>query len=186
MPKTKFSASALVIWRLAELEARNLGSREIEPTHLLLGLAKSVDVDLPAVLDKATPDYNDTLEELLREVRRIRTAFGNAEADPKVLRRRLRKLAMNGRAPAVAEEHLHRSDRTKRIFLNASQLAEIAGGTLYPVHLMLAVLLASDERRDEILEELGVNGKRLAQAARQEAGFVKPNGGRGSRRSLGN
>jgi hypothetical protein len=41
-----------VAWRLAELEARQLKAFTIEPTHLLLGLWKSVDLDLPTLVQR--------------------------------------------------------------------------------------------------------------------------------------
>ena len=54
--------------RLAELEARQLKASTIEPTHLLLGLCKSVDLDLPVLVQKDPPDRDEVLEEFLREV----------------------------------------------------------------------------------------------------------------------
>ena len=45
--KPLHSNSLILVWRVAEYEARNLKASMIEPSHLLLGLCKIVDVDLP-------------------------------------------------------------------------------------------------------------------------------------------
>ena len=49
--KAPRSISLLVVWRLAELEAKHLGATQLEPAHFLIGLAKAVDVDWIEVVD---------------------------------------------------------------------------------------------------------------------------------------
>jgi hypothetical protein len=44
--KSRHSSSLILIWRIAEFEARHLNASTIEPTHLLLGLCKVVDLDM--------------------------------------------------------------------------------------------------------------------------------------------
>jgi hypothetical protein len=68
--KVRHSDSLILIWQLAELEARQLKASIIEPTHLLLGLCKSVDLGLPTLVQKDSPDRDEVLEELLRQDRR--------------------------------------------------------------------------------------------------------------------
>jgi ATP-dependent Clp protease ATP-binding subunit ClpA len=140
---------------------------------------------MPSILDKRHPSYNDSLEELLREVRRIRTIFDGADLNPKTVRRRLRKTLM-GEDVGPVPKTVHRSPATKAIFSKASNLAEISGGIVYPAHLLLAVFLAEDERRDSLLQELGVNKRRLMQLTREEAGFRKAGQLRGTKHSFGN
>ena len=41
------SNSLILVWRVAEFEARHSKASTIEPTHLMLGLCKVVDLDLP-------------------------------------------------------------------------------------------------------------------------------------------
>jgi hypothetical protein len=42
---------------------------------------------------------------------------------------------------------------------------------VYPVHLLYAVLVAKDERRDEAMRELGIDKGRLRELARSEVIF---------------
>ena len=81
----KHSASLILVWRVAEFEARHAKASTIEPTHLLLGLCKVVDLDLPEFVAKDAPDRDEVLEELLREVRRLRTVFRAAGLDAKTV-----------------------------------------------------------------------------------------------------
>jgi hypothetical protein len=46
--------SLILVWHIAEIEARNLGSRHIDPPHLFLGLLKIVDLDLEKALAKSS------------------------------------------------------------------------------------------------------------------------------------
>src|SRR5881396_287718 len=81
--KSRHSNSLILIWRLAEFEARHLDTSTIEPTHLLLGLCKVVDLDLPELVAKDSPNRDEVLEELLRDVRKLRTVFRAAGLDAK-------------------------------------------------------------------------------------------------------
>src|ERR1017187_5593435 len=87
----KHSNSLILVWQIAELEARRLHSENIEARHLLIGLCKIVDVDLPALVSHDTQDRDAVLEDLLREVRRLRTVFRTADVDARHLRRSLRR-----------------------------------------------------------------------------------------------
>src|ERR1700747_2049483 len=111
--KSHHSQSLISIWRIAEIEARHLNAPEIEPTHLLLGLCKVVDVDLPSIVSKDAPDRDEILEELLREVRRLRTVFRVAGVNAKALRRRLRRASPERCFPLDESERLHRSRGAK-------------------------------------------------------------------------
>src|SRR5260370_12327449 len=90
----RHSNSLIFIWRLAELEAKLLKSLTIEPTHLLLGLCKSVDIDLPGLFEKRSPDREEMLGELLREAGRLRSIFETARFDPRRFRRSLLRLCV--------------------------------------------------------------------------------------------
>src|SRR5438477_6222983 len=43
--KSRHSNSLILVWRVAEFETRHLNAPKIEPTRLLLGLCKVVDLD---------------------------------------------------------------------------------------------------------------------------------------------
>jgi ATP-dependent Clp protease ATP-binding subunit ClpA len=164
----KHSASLIFVWRVAELEARNSKSSTIEPTHLLLGLCKVVDLDLPEILSKDLPDRNEMLEELLREVRKLRTIYLAAGLDAKSFRRRLRRISPERRFELQKKENLHRSPAAKRVFADAEHFAQLGSSTVYPIHLLYATLFADDENRDAILTELNIEKKRLLTISKRE------------------
>ena len=170
------SESLILIWRIAELHARKLLAEKIEPHHLLLALTKCVDLDLITLVPKDTPNHDELLEQLLREVRRIRTVFRVADFDARTFRRRLRKVAPEARFAVDDHETLHRSKATKKLFMEAQQFAELSGQVVYPVHLLLALLFAQDQFSDEVMRELGVDRKRLQEIAKREIFTTKATG----------
>jgi hypothetical protein len=167
--KARHSDSLILIWQLAELEARHLHSPTIEPTHLLLGLCKSVDVDLPALFAEHSPDRDEILEELLREVRRLRTVFETVGLDARGFRRALRRQAGGHTSSPPEFQRLHRSKETKQVFADAEHIAEIANCMVFPVHLLYAVLSSSGETHSHLIVRLGCNPERLQKAAKREA-----------------
>lgn len=162
------SSSLILIWRVAELEARHQSASTIEPTHLLLGLCKVVDLDLPGLVSKDSPDRDEVLEELLREVRKLRTIFRAAGLDAKTFRRRLRCAAPERRFSLAESKRLRRSSAAKQVFADAEHFAQLGSGTVYPVHLLYATLLAEDKHRDATLAELEIEKKRLMSVAKRE------------------
>lgn len=167
--KPRHSASLILVWRIAEFEARHLNASTIEPTHLLLGLCKVVDLDLPEFVSKDEPDRDETLEELLREVRRLRTVFRVAGVDTKTLRRALRRKSHERRFSLDESERLRRSSSAKIIFTDAEHFAQLGNCAVYPVHLLYATLLAEDEYRDATLGKLNIDNKRLLSVAKRDA-----------------
>ena len=166
--KSRHSNSLILVWRVAEFEARHQKASVIEPTHLLLGLCKVVDLDLPQFVSKDSPDRDEVLEELLREVRKLRTVFRTADLDAKIFRRRLRRPSPDRRFALGESELLHRSSSAKRVFTDAEHFAQLGGGSTYPIHLLYATLLAEDEQRDKTFTELGIDKKRLLNVAKRE------------------
>lgn len=169
--KVRHSDSLILIWRLAELEARQLKASTIEPTHLLLGLCKAVDLDLPTLVQKDSPDRDEVLEELLREVRRLRTIFRAAGLDARTFRRALRRKSGGDRIAPSESQRLRRSKAAKQVFADAEHFAEMANSVVFPVQLLFAVVLADDEVRDDLLDHLGVEPDRLREVAKREVAF---------------
>jgi Clp amino terminal domain, pathogenicity island component len=167
--KSRHSASLLLVWRIAEFEARNLNASKIEPPHLLLGLSKVVDLDLPEMVSKNAPDRDEILEELLREVRKLRTIFRVADVDARALRRSLRRRSQERRFSLDDSEQLHRSSAAKIVFADAEHFAQLGNCAVYPVHLLYAALLAEDDRRDAIFHKLGIDKTRLLSVSKRDA-----------------
>jgi hypothetical protein len=170
---SRHSASLILVWRVAEFEACQLNSATIEPTHLLIGLCKVVDLDLPELVSKNTPDRDEVLEELLREVRRLRTVFRVAGVDAKILRRSLRRACQERRFSLDQSKRLRRSPAAKAAFADAEHFAQLANCSVYPIHLLCATLLAEDEHRDASLARLNLRKKRLLNVAKRDALTVK-------------
>jgi len=167
--KTRHSTSLLLVWRVAELEARNLKAPFLDPSHLFLGLCKIVDLDLPALVSKETPDRDAVLEELLRETRRLREVFRKAAFDAQRFRRRFRKVLTTGSSVMEARGRLHRTDDAKDAFAQAERTACLGDGAVYPVHLLYAVLAVKDAARGEVLKELAIEKPRLDEASKRGA-----------------
>ncbi len=167
--KPSHSTSLLLIWRVAELEARNLKAPFLEPSHLLLGLCKIVDLDLPELISKETPDRDAVLEELLRETRRLREVFRKAAFDPQKFRRSFRKILTTGSSVMETRGRLHRTDDAKDTFAAAERTACLGDGTVLPVHLLHALLAVTDSPRDKLLSELGTDKRCLEEAAKHAA-----------------
>lgn len=175
--KPHHSASLMLAWQVAELEAKRLRAEFIEPIHLLIGLCKIVDLDLPALVTKDTPDRDAVLEELLREVRRLRTVFHTASVDARILRRSLRRANEGNQDRVIPEGRLHRTQASKDVFADAEHYAELTESPVYPIHLLYAVLLSADSDRDAVMQDVGVDPKRLQDAAKREILYRKSDAG---------
>ena len=175
--KIQHTDSLFLVWRVAQIEAQKLKVATLEPTHLALALAKIVDVDFTELVPKGAKNRDATLEELLREARRLRTIFRVAGLNPQEFRRLLRLNAPTSRFAQEETETMHRSAAAKKIFSEAEQFAELSGQQqVYPVHLLLAVLIASDDVRDAVLLNLGVKKNRLVEIAKREIFTTRPTG----------
>jgi len=127
-----------------------------------------VDLDLRELVSKDLPDRDDVLEELLREVRKLRTVFRVAGLHAKTFRRSLRCAAPERGFALDETERLRRSSASKRVFADSEQFAQLRDGTVYPVHLLYATLLADDGHRDATLTRLNIDKKCLLRAAKGE------------------
>jgi ATP-dependent Clp protease ATP-binding subunit ClpA len=164
----RVSSSLVLIWQVAEFEARRLTSPTIEPLHFLLGLSKVVDLDLPAMIKQELPNRGEILEECLREVRRLRHLFQNAGLDATAFRRRLRRALGDHGLMLECPGCLHRGPAARKVFADAENYAQLDNGVVYPAHLLFAILATNDTQRDRVLKELGINEERLQEAAAQE------------------
>ena len=162
------SQSLLLVWKIAEIEARHLNADKIEPLHLVIAICKAVDLDLPAVLSKLTPDRDDTLEESLREVRRLREVFRVSNMDAKKVRRQLRSKCKRSVRSVAEAGFLHRSDAARAVFADAEAFADFSTVAVYPIHLAYSLLVAPPPELDETLKEFGIDQARLRQLTRAE------------------
>lgn len=166
--RPKHSNSLLLVWQVVELEARHLRAEFIEPNHLLIGLLKVVDLDLTVLVAQGIPNRNDLLEELLREVRRLREVFQTGDVDARVLRRKFRRMCEGSHDVSVPKRRLHRTQASKDVFADAEHFAEISGTAVFPIHLLYALLLSKDNERDEVFVAENIVVKRFRDAAKRE------------------
>jgi len=166
--KAKHSDSLIIVWRIAQFEAKQLRASAIEPVHLFIALCKIVDVDLPELISKNMPDRNEILEESLRETRRIRTIFRVADVNAKILRRNLRRIFVREQSDARNPKPIRRSSASKDVFGEAEHFAEATNEKVYPVHLLYALMLSADKDRDTELAEMGISKKRLLNVAKRD------------------
>jgi hypothetical protein len=170
--KTHHSDSLILVWRVAEYEARQMKDSSIDPVHLLLGICKMVDLDLPALVSKELPNWDEVLEELLREVRRLRKVFLAVELNAKTFRRRLRNIsAVKGHFQGDSKR-VRRSKAARQVFADAENFAAIGGCAVFPMNLLCAILFAEDVKRDDLLKDLGVNKRRFQEITKREALFL--------------
>jgi ATP-dependent Clp protease ATP-binding subunit ClpA len=177
--KLRHSDSLIFVWHVADFEARQLKAPTIEPTHLLLGLCKTVDLDLPPLLPKDAPDRDEVLEELLREVRRLKNVFRAVGLNPKAFRRRLR-LSADRKFALSDSARMRRSKAAKQVFAEAEHFASLGDSIVYPAHLLYAVLLSEDTVRDEVFTELGIDKSRFQEIVKREVVFRRDDSVRNS------
>jgi hypothetical protein len=175
------SNSLALVWQVAQFEARHLKATALAPTHLLLGLCKIVDLDIPALVSNTAPDRDIVLEESLREVRKLRSVFRTAQVDPMLLRRTLRKSQPEPRFQMDESDRLRRTPEAKRVFVDAEHFAELNAGVVYPVHLLYACLLAEDDAREAVFASLGIDKNRFLTVAKRQIGLSAMDGPSGSK-----
>lgn len=131
--------SLLFVWRISEIEAKHLGSREIEPEHLFLGLLKSVDVDVSKVLAKIN---QNSLKQIESDVNLLRALFDEFLVNTTFMRRRLRKrIPPQTSSTGTTSKKLRRSPESRALFSRAEGLSENASnGNVLLVHLMASIL----------------------------------------------
>lgn len=167
--KARHSHGVRFAWQVGDLEARHLHAAFLEPGHLLLGLCKSVDIDLPSSIPSGVPERDRLLEELLREFRELREAFCSGSLDATRFRRHYRSLLPLGSAGFAAPEgRLHRTDASKDAFFAAEQIALLTGNVIFPLHLLYSLLSEPDSLRREAMAHIGVDEACLRVAVRTQ------------------
>ncbi len=138
-----YTDSTLLSWRLAAREAQIGNAAEIEPVHLFLGLCKLCDMDSARVAELQAED--GVRRELEADVEMLRLSVDGLGLDPKPFRRQLRARLRGQAQGPRAEDDLHRSGSSRRLFARAESLAEeCLDDRLRPVHLLTALLEVTD------------------------------------------
>ncbi|MCS7237892.1 MAG: AAA family ATPase [Thermoguttaceae bacterium] len=136
----RFSGGLMLSWLLAAQEAGASGSEAIEPEHFLAGLTK-----LEALADRRLSEGGGSSDPQVaaakREGQTVRELFRQVGVDPDGLRRRLRNYFPAGVTVPEGKVALHRSERSRRVFEEASRLARKRGERiLTSLHLLWAIV----------------------------------------------
>jgi ATP-dependent Clp protease ATP-binding subunit ClpC len=156
--------SLILVWRLSELEALNLGAEFIEPPHFLLGLLKSVDLDLSDIVHKLVSSTEKS--EIESDIALLGNCFEQAEWNPTGLRRHYRRfLKSNAGTPLKPRGKMKRSESSRVMFREAELLADSQKGLVRPIHLLIAFLKQPDEGLELLLSGEGYSADFLVSTA---------------------
>jgi ATP-dependent Clp protease ATP-binding subunit ClpC len=148
--------SLILVWKLAELEARYLRNREIDPAHFFLGLLKIVDIDVVRLAENWQPEGRDSVEQLSADVELLRSIFTESLIETTPLRRRLRSRLSKG--AAEEREVLRRSGSARALFAKAETMnSEI----VRPDHLLAAILDTNISEVSRVLADSGIDREKL-------------------------
>jgi ATP-dependent Clp protease ATP-binding subunit ClpC len=149
------SESLLLVWRIAEIEAKNVSSNSIEPIHFLLGLLKVVDVDLEKILSSSDKSEIQ-IKTIQAEVQEIKSCFEIAAINTTRSRRRIRRdLAVQAEEiENPKRETLRRSKDSRHLFAVAEK-SDCKGNVVTPKVLLEALTNTSDEEMSRICYRAG-------------------------------
>ena len=155
----------LIAWRLAELEAANLGSSEIEPVHFFLGLLKLSELDIEPILAKnKTLNKSQTLREI-EFVQQMASCFFNVGLETTQTRRRLRRSLTPGSGEIEVGEHVRRGMASREVFSRAHELVSLYGNdSVQPLHLLASIVDAECPTVSAALGGLGINANEFSDA----------------------
>ena len=156
------NASLNIAWSIAEVEAAAAGFPAILPNHFWIGCCKGCDLDYAKFLHNAKPEMQKQQSQIAKDFLNVRNALAAGKATPSKLRRALRqRLGKNGEP---TPRPLHRDADLRAAFTAGKHLAEIAGGSAKPAHVLFSLLRTPDPIFDECLASIGGGRKALAEA----------------------
>ena len=158
----QYALSTWLVWQFAAFEAKAGNSPQIEPVHFMLGLGKSCDVDVAAILaGLQNPPDAATQREAIDHIRDIRQLFAKANITITPFRRTLRQMVAQPAGQAPDSQEMHRSNESRRLFQRAEQIADSDTGAkdmLLPRHLLYALMESPNTPWQTLLEQAGITG----------------------------
>ena len=155
-------ASVNIAWSIAEIEASAAGFDAILPANFWSGCCKGCDLDSAKFLENAMPEIRNQQSQIAQDFQAVRDALAAAKAKPAKLRRALRQRL--GKEGEPRPRPLHRHPDLRAAFVAGKHLAEIAAGSIKPVHVLLSLLQNPDPTFDECLVSIGGDRNALAEA----------------------
>jgi len=151
-----------IAWSIAEIEASAAGFQAILPNHFWIGCCKGCDLDITKFLNNAKPEIRGMETQIAQDFQTVRDALAAGKSKPTKLRRALR--GRLGKYGKPTSRPLHRHPDLRAAFVAGRHLAEIAGGSIKPVHVLFSLLQNPDPTFDECLASIGGDRKALAVA----------------------
>ena len=151
-----------IAWSIAEIEASAAGFDAIHPNHFWIGCCKGCDLDFAKFLQNAKPEIQGMEAQIAQDFQVVRETLAAGNAKPVKLRRALRQRLGEDGEPSPRP--LHRHPDLRAAFVAGRHLAEIAGGSIKPVHVLFSLLQTPDPVFDECLASIGGDRKALAEA----------------------
>ena len=151
-----------IAWSVAEIEASASGYQSILPNHFWIGCCKGCDLNYTKFLQNAQPELRNQEVQIAQDFDAVREALAAGKIKPSAFRRALR--AQLGKTGEPTPRPLHRHPDLRTAFADGKHLAEIAGGSVKPVHVLFGLLRTSDQILDECLASIGGDKKALAEA----------------------
>ena len=156
------NASLNIAWSIAEIEASEAGFESILPNHFWIGCCKGCDLDCAKFLQNAQPEIRNQESQIAQDFQAVRDALTAGNVKPAKLRRALR--GRLGKQGEPSPRPLHRHPDLRAAFVAGRHLAEIAGSSIKPVHVLFSLLQTPDPVFDECLASIGGDRKALADA----------------------
>ena len=151
-----------IAWSIAEIEASAAGFDAIHPNHFWIGCCKGCDLDYAKFLQDAREATRNQQSQIAQDFHTVRDALTAGKAKPAKLRRALRQRL--GEEGEPSPRPLHRHPDLRAAFVAGRHLAEIAGGSVKPVHVLFSLLQTPDPLFDKCLASIGGNRKALTEA----------------------
>lgn len=156
------SVSINIVWSIAEIEASSAGFDAILSNYFWISCCKCCDLDFQKFFRDAPPQIQNQEAQISQDFQTVREALASGNAKPSRLRRALRRRMGSNSEPTLRP--LHRHPDLRAAFVAGKHLAEIAGGSIKPVHVLFSLLQNPDPTFDECLESIGGDRKALAEA----------------------
>lgn len=158
----KHSNTLLIAWRLAELEAANLRSAELEPIHFFLGLLKLGELEIGPILAESSTLTNLEVRREIESVQRMTSSFSQVGLETTQTRRRLRRSLPTGSWAGDMGQHIRRNEDSRDLFTKAEELAVKYGSEVVePLHLLVRIMDAQCSWVRAALERSGITEDEL-------------------------
>jgi ATP-dependent Clp protease ATP-binding subunit ClpC len=161
----RHSNALLIAWRLAELEAANLRSDELEPIHFFLGLLKVGELEIELILAENSTLTNPQICREIESVQQMASSFSQVGLETTQTRRRLRRSLPSGSWAGEIGQHIRRSEHSRELFAKAEELAHKYGSAaVEPLHLLACIMNADCSWVATALERSGITEDVLSEA----------------------